>query len=252
MVCDVKMYERPNLNNPVLIEGLPGIGLVANIAVAYLIKKFNAKLFCEIRSSHFHDAALTDGVGRLKYPVNQLYYCRIEGSGGEEIDLILLYGNTQALTQRGQYELCGCILNIAESLGCKFIITLGGYRPGRTVVKPKLYFAASDHETARIARNLGAEALKIHIFGIAGLLIGMCRLRGLKGLCLLSETPGNYPDKDAAIELLKVLSNILKIKIDADDLGDPMELVNVLSPFDFGALLRTGKKNKGETPEWLV
>ncbi|MEM2820507.1 MAG: PAC2 family protein, partial [Candidatus Bathyarchaeia archaeon] len=43
------MYERPNLNNPILIEGLPGIGLVANITVAYLIKKLNAKLFCEIK-----------------------------------------------------------------------------------------------------------------------------------------------------------------------------------------------------------
>ncbi|MEM3745588.1 MAG: PAC2 family protein, partial [Candidatus Bathyarchaeia archaeon] len=40
------MYDRPKLTDPVLIEGLPGIGLVANIAVAYLIKKLNAKLFC--------------------------------------------------------------------------------------------------------------------------------------------------------------------------------------------------------------
>ncbi|MEM2322586.1 MAG: PAC2 family protein, partial [Candidatus Bathyarchaeia archaeon] len=60
MVCEIKMYDRPKLTDPVLIEGLPGIGLVANIAVAYLIKKLNAKLFCEIKSSHFHDMAITD------------------------------------------------------------------------------------------------------------------------------------------------------------------------------------------------
>ncbi|MEM2027114.1 MAG: PAC2 family protein [Candidatus Bathyarchaeia archaeon] len=247
MVCEIKMYDRPKLTDPVLIEGLPGIGLVANIAVAYLIKKLNAKLFCEIKSSHFHDMAITDESGLLKYPTNQLYY--FKGGIGEQ-DLILLYGNTQALTSRGQYELCWHILNLAEGLGCKFIISLGGYRPGRPVTKPKLYFAASDDETAKIARDLGAETLKISIFGVAGLLIGMCKIRGMKGLCLLSETPGNYPDKEAAVELLKALSKILRIRIDFSDLGDIRDLISVLSPFDFGALSK--KKETAARPEWFI
>ncbi|MBS7625161.1 MAG: PAC2 family protein [Candidatus Bathyarchaeia archaeon] len=248
MVCKVKIYERPKLTDPVLIEGLPGIGLVANIAVAYLIKKLDVRLFCEITSSHFHDMVITGEGGILKYPVNQLYYFRGSGFGGR--DLILLYGNTQALTPRGQYELCGCILDVAEELDCKFVITLGGYRPNRTVVKPKLYFAASDDETAKIARELGAEPLKISIFGVAGLLIGLCKIRGMRGLCLLSETPGNYPDREAAAELLKALSQVLKIKVDASGLGRPEDLINVLSPFDFGALSR--RREVTARPEWFI
>ncbi|MEM3479909.1 MAG: PAC2 family protein, partial [Candidatus Bathyarchaeia archaeon] len=142
------------------------------------------------------------------------------------------------------------ILDIAESLGCGFVISLGGYRPGRTVIKPKLYFAASDNETAKIARDLGVEPLKISIFGVAGLLIGMCRIRGIRGLCLLSETPGNYPDKEAAIELLKALSQILKIKVDFTNLGNLEDLISVLSPFDFGALSKRGER--GARPEWFI
>jgi len=251
LVCEIKIYEKPNLKDPVLIEGLPGIGLVANIAVAFLIKKFKAKIFCEIRSSFFHDMIITGKMGSLKYPVNQLYYCKGDSEKGGR-DLILLHGNTQALTPRGQYELCGRILDVAENLGCKFIITLGGYRPGRATTRPKLYFAASDIETANIAKELGAEALTINIFGIAGLLIGMCKLRDLRGLCLLSETPGNYPDKEAAIELLKALSKMLKIKIDLSDLGDPADLISVLSPFDFGALSKPKRKDERSKPEWLI
>lgn len=247
MTLAVKMYERPELNDPVLVEGLPGIGLVANIAVAFLIKKLNAKIFCEIRSSYFHDIAVTDSKGLLTYPVNNLYYYR---GRGDERDLILLYGNTQALTNRGQYELCSYILDVAESLGCKLVITLGGYRPGRAVARPKIYFAASDHEIAKIARDLHAEPLTINIFGVAGLLIGMCKLRGIKGLCFLSETPGTYPDKEAAIELLKVLSSILKIKIDPGEIGDIKELISALSPFDFGAL--TKKRMERARPEWSI
>ena len=248
MVCEIRIYEKPNLNNPILIEGLPGIGLVANIAVAYLIKKLNAKLFCEIKSSYFHDVAITDKMGSLKYPSNQLYYYM--GSAVGRQDLILLYGNTQALGSRGQYEICGRILDIAESMGCKFVITLGGYRPGRSVVKAKLYFAASDNETAKIARELGAEALPIQIFGVAGLLIGICKLRGMRGLCLPSETAGDRPDKEAASELLKALSKILNIKIDLSDLGDPRDLISAFSPFDFGAL--SGRRERKDRPEWFI
>lgn len=249
MVCIVKIYEKPDLKDPILIEGLPGIGLVANIAVAFLIKKFNAKIFCEVRSSYFHNMAITDNNGFLSYPVNQLYYY----SGGEigSRDLILLYGNTQALTHRGQYELCDCILNIVEGLGCKIVVTLGGYRPGKVVTKPKIYFAASDHEMAKIARDINAEPLTVNIFGLAGLLIGMCKLRGMKGLCLLSETPGTYPDKEAACELLKALSKILGIKVDASDLGDPRELISVLSPFDFGSMSRKRGEGK-DRPLWFI
>jgi uncharacterized protein (TIGR00162 family) len=248
MVCEIKIYEKPNLNNPVLIEGLPGIGLVANIAVAYLIKNFNAKLFCDIKSSYFHDVAVTDGMGFLKYPFNQLYYYAGSMMGGR--DLILLYGNTQALGSRGQYELCGRILDVAESLGCKFVITLGGYRPGRPVAKAKLYFAASDNEAAKMARELGAESLPIQIFGVAGLLIGLCKLRGMRGLCLLSETAGDRPDKEAATEILKALSKILNIKIDLSGLGNPMDLISALSPFDFGAL--SGRVERRDRFEWLI
>ncbi|MEM2351704.1 MAG: PAC2 family protein [Thermoproteota archaeon] len=242
----VKIYERPNLNDPVLIEGLPGIGLVANIVVAFLIKKLNVKIFCEIRSPHFHDMAITVEGSFISYPVNQLYYYK--GTSGER-DLILLYGNTQALTSRGQYELCGRILDIAKSLGCKYVITLGGYRPGRTVTKPKIYFAASDEDMAKIAKELKAQPLEISIFGVAGLLIGLCKLLGMKGLCLLAETPGTYPDKEAASELLKALSNILKLKIDLGEIGDPRDLISVLSPFDFGALARRRERAR---PVWFV
>lgn len=242
----IKIYEKPDLSDPVLIEGLPGIGLVANIAVAFLIKKLNAKLFCELRSPYFHDVAITGGEGSISYPVNQLYYYR--GGPGER-DLILLYGNTQALTSRGQYELCGCILDIAKNLDCKLVITLGGYKPGRVVTKPKIYFAASDHDVAEFARGLGAEPLEISIFGVAGLLIGLCRLRGMRGLCLLAETPGTYPDKEAASELLRILSGILGLKIDPGEIGDPKNLISVLSPFDFGALT---KKREEARPAWFV
>ena len=251
MVCAVTLVEEPELEDPVLVEGLPGIGLVANIAVAYLIKKLNAKLFGEIRSASFPDMSITDKKGSLKSPFTQLYYYK--GKGQDERDLILLYGNTQALTRRGQYELCGRILDIAESLGCQYVITLGGYRPGRQVTQPNLYYAASDPETAQTAASLGAQALGGQIFGVAGLLIGLAGLRGMKGFCLLGETPGTYPDREASVAVLKATSGVLGLEFDPEDLTKVEELADFLAPFDFGALAKKQQKKRKETkPDWFI
>ena len=81
MVCTIEVYEKPELNDPVLIEGLPGIGFVANIAALHLIKEFKAKLFAEIVSASFQDFAVTTGDGGASSPINKLYYCK-RGDGG--------------------------------------------------------------------------------------------------------------------------------------------------------------------------
>ena len=125
MVCTIEFCEKPKLNNPVLIEGLPGIGFVANISVIHLIHKLEAKLFARIFSSAFQDITVTTKAGGMRSPINELYYYK--NRDGVR-DLIIWYGNTQALTTFGQYELSGRVLDIAEEVGCRYIITLGGFK----------------------------------------------------------------------------------------------------------------------------
>jgi uncharacterized protein (TIGR00162 family) len=234
MVCRVQVYEKPVLNDPVLIEGLPGIGFIANITALHLIQELKAKLFAEIQSSSFQDLAITTGNGETYFPVNQLYYHKTVDGGR---DLIIVYGNTQALTSVGQYELCGKILDIAEELGCKNILTVGGLKKDEQTEKPELYCAASDLATVQEALNLGAKIMKGHIFGVAGLLVGLCRLRGLRGLCLLAETPGLFPDAVAAREVIKALRKMFNLKIslkslrkDAETIDDILKSFGIVSP----------------------
>jgi len=204
MVCTIKIYEKPKLNNPVLIEGLPGIGFVANIAALHLIQELKAKLFAKILSASFQDLAVTTETGGTHSPMNELYYYK-KSDGGR--DLIIWYGNTQALTTFGQYELCGRVLDIVQKLGCRFIITLGGFRIEEVKTTPGIYCAASDPETLNEALNLGAKLMGGQIFGVAGLLMGLGKLRGFKGFSLLVETLGTYPDANATRTVLPALTN---------------------------------------------
>jgi hypothetical protein len=239
MVCAIQIYEKPKLNNPVLIEGLPGIGFVANIATLHLIHELDAKLFAQIHSSSFQDLAVTTEKGGTHSPINELYYYKSRDGGR---DLILWYGNTQALTTFGQYELCGRVLDIAEELDCHCIITLGGFKQEEITKTPKVYCAASDPETLKEVLNLGAKIMVGQIFGVAGLLIGLGKLRGFKGFSLLVETPGTYPDANAARQALTAVSKFLSLKIDLSRLDVAAEKTRkILESF---GLVRSGTEEK--------
>jgi len=250
MVCKVHMYEKPVLNDPVLIEGLPGIGFVANITALHLIKELNAKLFADIQCSSFQDVSMTTGKGDTYFPTNQMYFHK--GKEGER-DIIILYGNTQALTTVGQYELCGKILDICQELGCNYILTIGGLKKEEQVEKPQIHCTASDKQALQDALKLDTVIMKGHIFGVAGLLVGLCKLRDMKGLALLVETPGMYPDAGATKEILKALNKILNLKIDVKDLSSATEETGkILKSFGIVSPSSTEKKNREAEFRWFI
>jgi uncharacterized protein (TIGR00162 family) len=250
MVCTVEIMEKPKLNDPVLIEGLPGIGFVANIATLHLISELKAKRFAEIVSASFQDFAVTTEDGGTRSPLNELYYCKREDGGR---DLILWHGNTQALTTFGQYELCGKVLDIAEELGCRFVISIGGFKKDEVQPIPAMYSAATNQETLKEALDLGTKVMVGHIFGIAGLLVGLARLRNLKGFALLVDTLGMYPDANAARYALAALGRYLKLNVDVSKLDATAdETKRVLESFGLIRNLAEEKKKEEQQLRWFI
>ncbi len=249
MVCIISLRERPKLKDPVLIEGLPGIGFVANIAALHLIRELKANLFAEISCSSFQDFAVTVEKGQTRHPINELYYYK---GKGKERDLIIFYGNTQALTTRGQYELCGRVLDASRELGSRFVITLGGLKKAQEVKKPQLYFAATDKGMASELLGIGAEVIRGQIFGVAGLLVGIGKLRGFRGFCLLAETLGLYPDSVATHEVLKVVCNMLNLKVNLASLDDTVDVTRNLLE-SFGLIEQSmGERKKESQFRWFI
>jgi len=250
MVCAVQIHKKPELNNPVLIEGLPGIGFVANIAALHLIHELNAKLFAEITSSSFQDIAVTTEKGGTRSPINQLYYYKSRDGGR---DLIIWYGNTQALTTFGQYELCGRVLDLAQDLGCHYIITLGGFKKEQTTKKPQIYCAATDPKTLKTPLNLGAKIMVGQIFGLAGITIGIAKLRNLKAFSLLVETTGTYPDVEAARQAVTALNKYLNLKTDLAKLDlAAEETKKTLQAFGLIRQVKQEKKKEESPFRWFV
>jgi uncharacterized protein (TIGR00162 family) len=250
MVCAIEIFEKPELSNPILVEGLPGIGFVANIAALHLIREFKAQPFAEIHSSAFQDLAITTEGGGARSPTNELYYHK---NLSDKHDLIIWYGNTQALTTFGQYELCGKVLDIAKDVGCRHIITLGGYRQEELKSTPQIYCAASDQETLSKALSLGAKIMVGQIFGVAGLMVGLSRLRGFKSFSLLVETLGAFPDANATRCALTALSKFLNVEIDLSRLDSAAEETKrILESFGVIKNIVEEKKKEEQGFRWFI
>jgi uncharacterized protein (TIGR00162 family) len=250
MVCSIDLLEKPQLNDPILIEGLPGIGFVANIAALHLIKELKAKKFAQIFSSAFQDFAVTTEDGGARSPVNELYYAKRGDSGR---DIIIWYGNTQALTTVGQYELVGKVLDIVTDLGCKVVISIGGFKKEEVQPIPAIYSTATDLDTMQQALDLGTKVMVGHVFGIAGLTIGLARLRDLKGFSLLVDTLGMNPDVNAAEHALILLGKYLKLDIDFSGIEESgEEIKKMLESFGIIRSITEEKKKEEQQLRWFI
>ena len=250
MVCSIAIHEKPQLNNPILIEGLPGIGFVANIAALHLITELKAKKFAEIISASFQDFAVLTETGGARSPINELYYVKRDDGGR---DLIIWYGNTQALTTAGQYELVGKVLDIVQELGCHFVISIGGFKKEEVKGVSELYSAATDQTTSKEALDLGTKIMVGHIFGIAGILIGLSRLRKVRGFALLVDTLGMYPDVNATKVALTALDKYLNLTVDLSKVDSAADQTKkMLESFGLIRNIQEEKKKEEQQLRWFI
>ncbi len=215
MDFEVVFSLKPKLRNPVLVEGLPGIGNVGKIAVGHLIRELRAKKFARLYYSDFPPQVIVRKSGYIEEMKNEFYYF----SG--ERDIVFITGNTQALSPPGQYSLAWKIMEIAEELGVVEVYTLGGLGVGRNVEKPRVFAATTSRRFKELLKEKEVVLERDgegQIIGISGLLMALAKMKGLPGLCLMGETSGFYPDYRAAGMVLELLAELLNISVNVQKL----------------------------------
>jgi len=207
--------KKPKLKDPILIEGLPGIGNVGKLATEHLIDTVNATKFAELYSKDFPPQVFINTDGTITLVNNEFYYWKAKKK--TQRDLVLLTGDYQGLSSQGQYELVEKILDICKEFGIKEMYTLGGYGLGHEIEKPKVLCATTDKILVKKMKKHGAVFKKNEpgggIVGASGLLLGLGKLRGIHGTCLMGETPGYLVDPKSAKAVLKILMSITKVDV---------------------------------------
>ena len=222
-ITQITVLEDVELNNPVFIEALPGIGHVGKLAADHMIDEFNATKFAEIYSPSFPPQVFVGEEGLIENMINELYY--VKNVGEDNLDIIILVGNTQALSPEGQYGVCQDILNFVKGKGASKIFTLGGMATGQPVEESKIFGAATDEENIELLKEAEVEIRSNDggIVGASGLFLGLGLRQEMNGICLMGQTPGYFIDAQPAEAILNKLAVLLNFEIDTDKLEERAE-----------------------------
>jgi len=196
---------KPELENPILVQGLPGFGNVGRIAAHLLIKFCDAKPFAELYSPYFPDYVSVSSKGLCYLPKYEFYSAPLEKN-----NLVIMTGETQPSFDDvlAHYQVCGDILDFAQKVGCHFVVTMGGVPI--TEDKTQVYVAATSARLATEFMEKGAVIYsKGRIVGGTGLTLALAKERELEGVCLLGTTTGFKADRGAGFMVFKFLMKTL-------------------------------------------
>jgi uncharacterized protein (TIGR00162 family) len=244
----IKELKPIDSNNPILIEGLPGLGLVGKIAIRYLIKQLKAQKFAYLYSPHFPYFVLVNKKGNVRLLRGTFYY--IKNPTGPR-DVILFTGDSQSQTIEGQYEIADKMLAFAKKHNVQTIVTIGGYRM-ETQGKPKVIAAGTSQHILDNALSAGATVSSTGspIVGTAGLILGLARFKKIDALCLLGETRGYLPDPLAARSVIEVIKNMFNLNIDLagidEEIGKAEKMVVRLQKIEENRVVQAEETRKEE------
>jgi uncharacterized protein len=201
----LRKLSNPPLENPIFVQGLPGFGNVGRIAAHLLVKFFGAKPFAELYSPSFPDYVSITSKGICNLPRYEFYFAPMEKSS-----LVIMTGEIQPSFDDvvAHYDVCDSVLDFVESLGCHFIVTMGGVPV--TEDKTQVYIAATSPRLATEFMEKGAVIYsKGRIVGGTGLTLALAKERKMDGVGLLGTTLGFKADKGAGFLVFKFLMKTL-------------------------------------------
>ena len=227
MASELRIYERPTLDRPVLIAAFRGWndgGQAATLAAGYLARLWGATKFADIDPELFVDfqatrptVSLDEGRTRkIEWPENTFFRGRIPGA---DRDVVVLVGVEPNYRWRTFTDIVG---ELARDLGIELVVTLGALLADVPHTRPApVTGAATD---VQLVEELGLQLSRYEgPTGIVGVLLDACRQAGIPSVSLWAAVPHYVqlaPSPRAAKALCERLSGVLGIDIDVSELEE--------------------------------
>jgi uncharacterized protein (TIGR00162 family) len=216
---EIERVADASLDDPVLVEGLPGVGHVGKLAVEHVLEEVEGDLVRRMYSEYFPAQVTVDDDAVASLACAELYAVETDGR-----DLLLLTGDHQAQDNAGHYRLTEAFLDVADEFGVDEVYALGGVPTGELIEEYGVLGAVSDPDLHDPLEAVGVEFREEEpaggIVGTSGLLLGVGRRRGFDAACLMGETSGYLVDPMSAKAVLEVLQDLLDFDVDFADLDD--------------------------------
>lgn len=216
---EVKIIEKSKVpSGATLVFGFPDVGLVGVIAASHLIDELNLS-----------EVAYLDS--RLLPPLIVLH----EGLPHSSIrifgnDNILLAISEAPIPADVLYPIMDALIDWAKSKNVKMMISLSGIpiQDRQDAKELKAFAAASNVEALKIAQDKSIEVLtEGYIVGPQAIMLQRAANAGTPALALLAQCFNNYPDPEAAAEVLKELGKITGVKVNVAKLLEKGEEIRL-------------------------
>lgn len=201
-----------------LVEGLPGVGLVGKIAADHLVETFEMTEYASVHCEGLPEIAVyREGDGQVKPPV-RLY-------ADEERDLLVLQSDAPVSTSAAD-EFATCLTGwLADNDVTP--IYLSGMPAKRDGAASMYGIATGDGQRLLDEVDIGAPSIDGAVTGPTGALLHAAGIRGMTGLGLVVEADKQFPDPAASQVLLRDgVGPLAGIDVDTDALIEQAEEIS--------------------------
>jgi hypothetical protein len=240
----IRLYKEPDLVNPVMFCGWPGIGNIGILAVDTLGRMLRAEEFGEVEPWDFFDprrVVIKNGLLEdLEFPKSTFFFQRTKTK-----DIVLFVGEEQPAEEKTMYaqgekayQMAHSVLDVAQKFGCQRVYTSGAavtkihhtFKPKVWAVpnNQKLLNEIKDYKNTICVSEIEGSDGQGSISGLNGLLLGVAKEREMDAICFMGEipyylhgTPWPYPR--ASQSVLEVFGEILEVTIDGSYFDELIE-----------------------------
>ncbi|MFB1065317.1 proteasome assembly chaperone family protein [Natrinema sp. H-ect4] len=207
---------EPELEEPTLVEGFPGVGLVGKIATDHLVEELEMRYYASVHCEGLPRIGVYRSGDRTARPPVRLYV-------SEDHNLIALQSDAPIASQAVE-SVADCLTGWIVEQGATPIY-LSGLPAERDEEEPGLYGIATGNGGERLeAADIAIPSEDGVITGPTGALINRAAQEDYGSLGLVVECSPQFPDPEAASVLLEDgIAPVTGLKIDVTELVDRAE-----------------------------
>ena len=210
--------KKIDVENPIIVEGVPDIGLVGSIAVSHMVQEQNFEEVGHIKSDLFPPVMVVHD-RKVLNPV------RIFQKG----KLIAILSEIPIDPKAG-FILSKRLTEWYKEKGAQLIISISGtpIQERIDIDEPQVFGTSNNESILKKMEEFGVQILQEgFISGFYALILKSSIEIGLNSSILLAQCYSSYPDPGAAASILKILNKMTDLNVDVKQLIEQAEDLKV-------------------------
>ena len=196
---------------PIIIEGFPGFGMIGSIVTDFLI----SHLQCEKIDTHYFDDLPPNVAihqGKLIEPIS-IYY-------NEHYNLIIIHS---LMAGPGiEWKAADFVLELYHKVKAQELVCIEGVGSGEEP-QERTFFYSTQAERATYLKDKGLQPLQEGI--IMGVTSAVLLKGGIPVTCLFGEAQSSLPDNNAAAAIIEALDKIFNLNVDPEPLRESAKVL---------------------------